>query len=155
MLILKKSLLCLAMTSLVASSVSFAKNVDYKASVETIGDVTVTFVGRQSQKAIVDLYSRIDVLFAPSKWPESYGLVTREAAACGCWVVASSMGGIGEDIVNGKSGFVILPELEEIKDVITKISSSPATYKKPAICDSLSYSDEQVDTLFNKVYAGI
>ena len=124
-------------------------------SVEKIGGVTVTFVGRQSQDNIVKLYSKMDVLFAPSKWPESYGLVTREAAACGCWVVASSMGGIGEDVKEGKNGFVIDPELEEIKKVIAKISADPALYKQPAVSDSLSYSEEQVDTLFKKVYSGI
>ena len=122
-------------------------------SVETIGDVTVTFVGRQSQKAIVDLYSRIDVLFAPSKWPESYGLVTREAAACGCWVVASSMGGIGEDVSNGTNGFVIEPELSEVKKIISKIGSDPTRYKKCASFPSLMYSDEQVDTLYRDVYS--
>ena len=134
--------------------VDHSKEPSYE-SFEKIGDVTVTFVGRQSQENIVKLYSKMDVLFAPSKWPESYGLVTREAAACGCWVVASSMGGIGEDVKEGKNGFVIDPELEEIKKVIAKISSEPAVYKQPAVSDSLSYSDEQVDTLFKKVYSGI
>ncbi|MFZ4686960.1 MAG: glycosyltransferase, partial [Hyphomonadaceae bacterium] len=45
------------------------------------GHVPVTFVGRMAQNRVVDLYRQIDVLFAPSTWPESYGLVTREAAA--------------------------------------------------------------------------
>ncbi|PPD51246.1 MAG: glycosyl transferase, partial [Methylobacter sp.] len=73
------------------------------------GRVPVTFIGRMAQPRVPELYRQIDVLFAPSTWPESYGLVTREAAACGCWVVASNMGGIGEDVIEGKSGFVIEP----------------------------------------------
>ena len=47
----------------------------------------------------------IDVLLAPSIWPESYGLVTREALACGCWVVASDRGAVGACVTEGVNGF--------------------------------------------------
>ena len=41
----------------------------------------VTFLPKFKQAEISQLYSMIDVLVAPSMWPESFGLVTREAAA--------------------------------------------------------------------------
>ena len=77
------------------------------------GKVPVTFVGRIPQHRMVELYRSIDVLFAPSTWPESFGLVTREAAACGCWVVASNLGGIGEDVTSN-SGNVIEPNVQNL-----------------------------------------
>ncbi|MDO1497332.1 glycosyltransferase [Pseudomonas putida] len=93
------------------------------------GKVPVTFIGRVSQKGIVDLYGKMDVLFAPSMWPESFGLVTREAVASGCWAVASNMGGIGEDIVPNKNGYVIEPSTEALVVTLKHISSSIAQHK--------------------------
>ncbi len=121
-------------------------------SVQYFGNVKVTFVGRQDQNKIVDLYRKIDVLFAPSKWPESFGLVTREAAACGCWVVASCFGGIGEDVQDSRNGFVIEPTAKEASRVISLIESDHAKYKGLAPSSRLRYSDQQVKELVEKVY---
>jgi len=93
------------------------------------GRVPVTFIGRVSQEKIVDLYRKIDVLFAPSTWPESFGLVTREAAACRCWVVASAMGGIGEDVIEGKTGYVFDPTAEKLEELLALLDSSSAKFK--------------------------
>lgn len=111
------------------------------------GDVPVTFIGRLSQARIVDLYRQIDVLAAPSTWPESYGLVTREAAACGCWVIASNMGGIGEDVIDGQSGFVIEPAVEPLVACLQKIDDNPAQFKGPASPPELRRVTEQVKEL--------
>ena len=111
------------------------------------GKVPVTFVGRYSQPRVAELYGQIDVLFAPSTWPESYGLVTREAAACQCWVVASNMGGIAEDVINGKTGFVIEPTLEAITNCLSTINKNPEQFKENVITPSLRCVTEQVKEL--------
>jgi len=111
------------------------------------GKVPVTFIGRVRQEHIVDLYRQIDVLFAPSKWPESYGLVTREAAACGCWVVASNLGGIGEDVMEGQSGFVIEPTQKALVACLEKIDVEPDRYKELAQPQQLRSVTEQVKEL--------
>ncbi len=111
------------------------------------GKVPVTFIGRLSQPRVVDLYRQIDVLMAPSTWPESYGLVTREAAACGCWVVASNMGGIGEDVVEGESGFVVEPTLQALTDCLQKINKKPDQFKALANPPKLRRVAEQVQEL--------
>ncbi|MDO9106912.1 MAG: glycosyltransferase [Methylovulum sp.] len=111
------------------------------------GKVPVTFIGRLSQTRVVELYRQIDVLFAPSTWPESYGLVTREAAACGCWVVASTMGGIGEDVIEGESGFVIEPTLDALTSCLIKIDKTPAVFKGQAHTPTLRRVAEQVKEL--------
>lgn len=111
------------------------------------GDVPVTFVGRFGQSRVVNLYRQIDVLFAPSTWPESYGLVTREAAACGCWVVASAMGGIGEDVIDGKSGFVIEPTQEALIRCIKMIERKPSKFKGKPPTAPVRLVSEQVKEL--------
>ncbi|MEA2048169.1 MAG: glycosyltransferase family 4 protein [Campylobacterota bacterium] len=111
------------------------------------GKIDITFIGRQNQENIVSLYGKIDVLFAPSIWPESFGLVTREASACGCWVVASNMGGIGEDILDGKNGFVIDPTQEALEKTLQKIDSNYKKYKTVAEKGNISLVEEQVKQL--------
>ena len=114
---------------------------------EAWGDVPVTFIGRAKQNDIVKLYQKIDVLFAPSIWPESFGLVTREAAACGCWVVASNLGGIGEDVVEDENGFVIEPTQEAIEAVFKKLDVNYTKYKGLAKLNTVFRVEEQVKTL--------
>jgi len=114
---------------------------------ENWGNVPVTFIGRVNQNKIVDVYQKIDVLFAPSLWPESYGLVTREAAACGCWVVASNLGGISEDIIEGKTGYKVEPEIGGLSEIIAKISKDKKQYKALAEKTGIRFANQQVDEL--------
>ncbi|OUM36987.1 glycosyl transferase [Pseudomonas putida] len=118
------------------------------------GKVPVTFIGRVSQKGIIDLYGKIDVLFAPSMWPESFGLVTREAVASGCWVVASNMGGIGEDIAPGKNGYVIEPSLEALVVILKHISSSITQHKAASETEVRRTSASQAMDL-EKIYMAL
>jgi len=120
---------------------------------ELWGTITVKIIGHVNQKDIVDLYKKIDVLFAPSICPESFGLVTREAAACGCWVVASNVGAIGEDIYPN-NGVKITPTKNNIINVFNKINVNPGKYKKLANIKGIRYASDQVKelvVLFNKV----
>lgn len=112
--------------------------------------VPVTFIGRVNKPNIVELYRKIDVLFAPSIWPESFGLVTREAAACGCWVVASDMGGIGEDIDEEKNGYKVKAgSLDALSKVVKKIDQKPKIYKKALKkTRKLRLINEQISELF-------
>lgn len=126
--------------------VDHSRSEDYSQET-TWGVVPVRFIGSVQQKNIVMLYQNIDVLFAPSIWPESYGLVTREAAACGCWVVASNMGGIGEDVVEGVNGFVVSPELATLQSVIREIDSHPYKYKRLTDVVNIRTSKDQVKEL--------
>lgn len=114
------------------------------------GNVPVRFVGRASQHKVIDIYRQIDILFAPSTWPESFGLVTREAAACHCWVVASNLGGIGEDI-DIDSGSVIKPTNKALTQVLMAID---ARIKKPSNPKTYYLASSQVHGL-KKYYKGI
>jgi glycosyltransferase involved in cell wall biosynthesis len=122
-----------------------SKREDYFA--KTVwGNAQVTIMGRVAQERVVDLYRKIDVLFAPSICPESFGLVTREAAACGCWVVGSDVGAIGEDIVEG-TGFKITPTVATVTSVFEEIDASPEKYKGSPKLSKPRYSSNQVAEL--------
>ncbi len=111
------------------------------------GSVPVTFIAPVPQTEIASLYQQIDVLFAPSLWPESFGLVTREAAASKCWVVASDRGAMGEDVEDGVTGFRVSPELGAMVEVIEKIDSEPMKYKGLSPTASPRLSDDQATEL--------
>ena len=48
------------------------------------------------------IYSETRVLFAPSIWPEAFGLVAVEAALCGIPIVSSDVGGLPEANVDAR-----------------------------------------------------
>jgi glycosyltransferase involved in cell wall biosynthesis len=56
----------------------------------------VRFVGRMSESEVAESMRNHDVTAVPSVWEEPFGLVALEAAACGCTVVASNIGGLPE-----------------------------------------------------------
>ncbi|NMM01951.1 glycosyltransferase family 4 protein [Paraburkholderia sp. RP-4-7] len=112
----------------------------------TWGNTPVTIIGRVAQQRVVELYQRIDVLFAPSICPESFGLVTREAAACGCWLVGSDVGAIGEDI-SPENGFKITPTVRSLQGVVREIDAAPLKYKGSPITRAPRYSSDQVKEL--------
>ncbi|MGR8933313.1 MAG: glycosyltransferase family 4 protein [Gammaproteobacteria bacterium] len=127
--------------------VDHSKAEDY-VSREQWNGVNVTFIGRVRQQRITALYARIDVLFAPSKWPESYGLAVREALASRCWVVASNLGAIGEDIVPGKNGFIVdVSSNSELCKIIETIDKTPSKFKQYSADYRVRNASEQVDEL--------
>jgi glycosyltransferase involved in cell wall biosynthesis len=96
------------------------------------GGTPVRIAGRVPADQVHELYAETDVLLAPSIWPESFGLVTREALASGCWVIASDRGAMGEDVQPGLNGFVIdVSTIEGLLAALAEIDREPARYLRP------------------------
>ncbi len=78
-----------------------------KRQVDALGlHDAVSFLG--NQEAIEELLPLADVFLLPSLH-ESFGLVAREAMSCGAPVIATSVGGTGEVIEDGVTGFLRHP----------------------------------------------
>ncbi|WP_244474268.1 glycosyltransferase [Methylobacterium sp. Leaf87] len=102
-----------------------------ETSTEIWGTTPVRLIGRQPQDSIAELYAELDVLLAPSLWPESYGLVTREARAAGLWVVASDRGAIGADLIEDVDGFRIDVESPEgLRNVLSRMDNDPVRFSQ-------------------------
>jgi glycosyltransferase involved in cell wall biosynthesis len=125
----------------------------------TWGATPVRIVGKTPQEQVHELYAETDVLLAPSIWPESYGLVTREALQAGCWVVASDRGAIGEDVTPGANGFVVdVSTVEGLLDALRTINDDPETYlRSPELRPRLRTAEDQardVMAIYRRVLAG-
>ncbi|ANI78454.1 glycosyltransferase [Sphingobium sp. EP60837] len=101
-------------------------------SIDTIwGTTPVTLMAPFPQSQVGTLYGQLDVLLAPSTWPESFGLVTREALGSGLWVVASNLGAIGQEIEDGCNGYVIdVATTRDLIKVLENIDKDPMKYKE-------------------------
>lgn len=112
----------------------------------TWGTTPVTMTAPYSQSQVGRLYSQLDVLLAPSTWPESFGLVAREAFGGGLWLVASNLGAIGQDVDEGRNGFVIdVSSTIGLSEVLSRIDADPGRYRTaPAIsrCAARSMADQ-------------
>ena len=85
----------------------------------------VDFVAPIPMDRMPKFYSEQDVLIAPSIWPESFGLVTREALSAGLWVIASDAGALAEPILKAQeeNGTVIQPN--NLEDLVKALSDLP------------------------------
>jgi glycosyltransferase involved in cell wall biosynthesis len=85
----------------------------------------VDFIAPISMDKMPNFYSNQDVLIAPSIWPESFGLVTREALSAGLWVIASDAGALAEPILKSEedNGTVIRPN--NLQDLVKALEDLP------------------------------
>ena len=92
----------------------------------------VEFLPKFDSANMAEFYQQIDVLIAPSMWPESFGLITREASLAGLWVIASDAGGLAEDLVHNKNGFkYALGDADQLKQILVDVDNNPQRFKQP------------------------
>ncbi|MCJ2084035.1 glycosyltransferase [Methylobacterium sp. J-090] len=121
-----------------------------ESATEIWGTTPVRLIGRQPQDAVAELYAELDVLLAPSLWPESYGLVTREARAAGLWVIASDRGAIGADLTDNVDGFRIdVGSPDGLRRVLSRIDADPERFRQspPIVRTSVRTTADQGDDL--------
>jgi glycosyltransferase involved in cell wall biosynthesis len=87
----------------------------YRAAASLLGD-RVVLTGRLDHEELADLLPACEVLVVPSTFPEAFGMVAAEAAACGVLPVSAAHSGLAEvsDVLAGvvpeeASGLVAFP----------------------------------------------
>jgi len=91
----------------------------------------VTLVGTVSEAELVGYFRLCDVFLMPNRTladgdTEGFGLVFREANACGKPVIGGRAGGVVEAVVDGESGYLVNGEdLDEIEQAVLKILDDP------------------------------
>ena len=146
--LIKYALMASVFDNLSLTVVDLSRARDFR-SYEILGTTPVTVVGKFAQSDMAELYGMIDVLLAPSVWPESFGLVTREALACGCWVVAPDRGAVGEPVVEGVNGHIVdVADIGGPTSILRQIDGNPEKYRQPPEYSTpLRRSADQADDL--------
>lgn len=90
---------------------------------KSIAKKNVEFVGRKQNSEVLDIMKHSDIFILPSE-NETFGMVYLEAMACGCLTVGVFGDGIDGIIKDNYNGFLTKPSVNEIKNVIEKISKT-------------------------------
>ncbi|MDO8538691.1 MAG: glycosyltransferase family 4 protein [archaeon] len=91
----------------------------------------IVFAGQVSHEMLPQYYSVCDIFIQPSIAMESLSLTLVSGQASGKACIASDLGAMKEIIVNGKNGFLVLPENENaIAEKVVEIFSSPSLKKQ-------------------------
>lgn len=101
---------------------------EYKNIVKNAPD-NVNFLGNVNEKELIDLCSKCEG-FITTAIDEDFGITPIEAMASGKSVVATKEGGYLETVVDGYTGILVSPDVDEISEAIKYISKNPEQYKE-------------------------
>jgi len=97
------------------------------APAERIGRATIVFVTYQKDPRIVARYYQAADVYVHAARVEVWGLTITEALACGIPVVATAIGGIPEQVEDGKTGFLVAPgDAEAMATAIARVLTNQA-----------------------------
>jgi len=93
----------------------------------------VEFVGHLSDRELRAALAAADAVVLPSRY-EPFGIVALEAAAAGAPLVASTAGGLGEVVVDGRTGVSFPPgDVPAIADAVDTVLRDPAAARSRAL----------------------
>jgi glycosyltransferase involved in cell wall biosynthesis len=127
---------------------------EYEGYVRKIGLDNVCFYGAVSDGALRRLYLSSDVLVLPSvAVNEAFGLVTLEAAAAGCAVVASDLPGV-RDVVK-EFGVLVMPnDSKSLRNALVTLKDDAVRkkYVSEGLSASTKYTWRKVAEQYAKIY---
>jgi len=95
------------------------------------GDARITFKGAFAPNERAAIYQSFDVLVVPSKVPESFSMVCREALLFGKPVIAARIGALPEIIIDNVNGFLFDPEdIPALSTILNKITGNISVLSK-------------------------
>ena len=72
---------------------------------------------------IKGLLADADCVVMPSQWPETFGIVAREALVRGVPVVVARVGGLADAVDEGRNGFTFAPDrTDELADILRRLA---------------------------------
>ncbi len=106
----------------------------------------VDLVGRVDHRRIAEVYRRFDAVAVPSLWAENSPLVIAEAMASGLPVIASDLGGSGELVADGETGYLVPPgDPRALAERIERLRLSPELWRRLGARGRETISDRSLD----------
>lgn len=92
----------------------------------------IEFAGHLSDRELAAVLSAADAVVLPSRY-EPFGIVALEAAAAGTPLVASTAGGLGEVVVDGKTGASFAPtDVDGLATAVRSVLDDPVASQRRA-----------------------
>jgi glycosyltransferase involved in cell wall biosynthesis len=101
----------------------------------------VKIIGEVEEKELAKLYGECKAFITLSK-DEDFGMTVLEANSAGKAVIATGEGGHKETVINGKTGYLVKADVNEIIRKIKKISKNPEKYRMDCERQAEKYSVE-------------
>jgi glycogen(starch) synthase len=93
----------------------------------------VRFAGRADHDQLLKLLHRADVAVLPSHY-EPFGIVALEAIAAGTPLVVTNVGGLGEAVIDGKTGLTCPPrDVPALAKAVRAVLDDPAAAQRRAV----------------------
>ncbi|TEA09766.1 glycosyltransferase family 4 protein [Mycobacteroides salmoniphilum] len=94
---------------------------------------SVQFLGNLDHEGLLQWLHRADAILLPSHY-EPFGIVALEAAAAGTPLVTSTVGGLGEAVIDGETGLSFTPrDVAGIADAVKRTLDDPAAAAERAV----------------------
>ncbi len=90
----------------------------------------IKFYGKIPHRFIDSIYSQSDLIVLPTLWPEPFARNLLEATKNGKAIIASKSGGNIDAVEEGKNGYLINPNIREIKEKILTLKNNPKLCKE-------------------------
>lgn len=122
------------------------------------GDQRIRFRGVFSGEKVGEILATIDVVIVPSIWYENTPIVLREATACNVPAISSDAGGMTENIVDGRNGFVFeMGNSEHLRKVLQQIADDPPILNgiKAELMNTMIPTVEQEAYAYSRIYSGM
>lgn len=98
----------------------------------------VELLGTITEKELIQLYEHCKGLIVTAI-EEDFGMTPVEAMAAGKSVVGTNEGGYSETIINGQTGLLVNPNVQDIVNAINIISEDPSKFKEKCIEQSKKF----------------
>jgi glycosyltransferase involved in cell wall biosynthesis len=94
---------------------------------EVLGNGRIIYAGKEKDVQRMVLYYRASDVYLHAASAEAFGKMITEANACGVPVVATNIGGIPEQIIDGETGYLIPPgSINQMTAAVQKIIDDPS-----------------------------
>jgi glycosyltransferase involved in cell wall biosynthesis len=110
-----------------------------------------------TRETLWEVMAQAAVVLCPARWEEPFGMVAAEAQACGTPVVAFRRGALGEVILDGVTGFLVVPDdVDAAAEAVRQIAElSRARCRQHAMDDlDLELSLDAHERLYERVARG-
>lgn len=109
-------------------------------------------------KELPNVMDKFDILVTPSEWEETFGFTVLEALSYGIPAIVSTKVGAKDLIFEGKNGFIIMGNVQELEGHLKKLVENPAIIEEmnTYIVESFKVKTmlehaQEVGTLYRKI----